>query len=155
MESQSSAAVAAQQVQAIVAAAEADETNNSRAVRISIGADLIIDSAVVPASVAPGTQFDVTDFVRNRGVGPSSASTIRFYLSTRKTYDPFLAKPLGLRSLPALGAGEISSGTTTLTMPATTPSGTTRYLIGIVDSGNSLTELNEDNNGRYWPIAIP
>ena len=133
---------------------EPDETNNARAVKISIGADLIIDSAVVPASVSPGTQFDVTDFVRNRGVGPAAPSILRFYLSTRKTYDPFLAKPLGVRNVPVLAAGETSTGTTTLTLPATTSPGT-RYLIGIIDPGNHLTELNEDNNGRYWVITVP
>jgi subtilase family serine protease len=136
------------------AVAEPDETNNGRAARIAIGADLIIDSAVVPASVGAGEQFDVTDFVRNRGVGPSSASTLRFYLSTRKTYDPFLAMPLGVRSVPALAAGETSTGTTTLALPATTTPGV-RYLIGVVDPGNKLTELNEDNNGRYWVITVP
>jgi subtilase family serine protease len=30
-----------------------------------------------------------------------------------------------------------------------------RYLIGIIDPGNRVTEMNEDNYGRYSVITIP
>jgi subtilase family serine protease len=136
------------------ASSETDETNNVRAARLIIGPDLVIDSVIVPASIPAGSSVDVTDQVRNRGMGPAGAATLRYYLSTRKTADDFLAIPLASRAVSPLAAGTTESATTTITIPADTPSGT-RYLIVVVDADRAVPEMNEDNNSRYWPITIP
>lgn len=110
------------------ASPEADEANNTRVARIVIGPDLVIDAVTAPVSAAAGETVFVTDMVRNRGISPAAASTLRFYLSPRKSPDDFLAVALGSRDVPPLAAGQTSTGMTALTIPADTPAGT-RYLI--------------------------
>ena len=132
---------------------ERDETNNLRAVRVAIGPDLIIDAVTVPAAVAGGATVALPDSVRNRGLGPSVASRLRFYLSTRKTYDPFLALPIGERGVPGLAAGARDNGVTHVSIPSEIVPGP-YYVIGLIDDAEEAVETQEDNNGRYWPLTV-
>jgi len=133
---------------------EPDEVNNERAVRILIGPDLVIDTVVVPSTIGAGETVTVTDTVRNRGIGPSGPAVLRFYLSTRKTAEDFLAIPLAVRAISPLAAGATESAATTITIPTGTPPGT-RYLVVVVDADRTVPETNEDNNSKYWTITIP
>jgi subtilase family serine protease len=132
---------------------ERDETNNLRWARVAIGPDLIIDSVAVPASVGGGDTLALSDNVRNRGLAPSVTTSLRFYLSTRKTYDPFLAVPVGARTVPALAGGARDLGVTHVTIPPDVVPAS-YYLIGVIDDADEAVETQEDNNGRYWPLVV-
>ena len=56
--------------------------------------------------------------------------------------------------MPAFGAGaQSSSGSTSVTIPAGTPSGS-YYIIGRADANGVIAEANEWNNNRVIPITI-
>ncbi|PYM14561.1 MAG: hypothetical protein DMD81_17580 [Candidatus Rokuibacteriota bacterium] len=98
-----------------------------------------------PMLVAPGASFSVSDTVKNNGLGTAGGSTTRYYLSAdqqKSAGDVLLG---GTRSVPSLGAGQTSSGSATVTIPAAVPSGT-YYLLGCADDLNAVTETNETNN---------
>jgi hypothetical protein len=132
---------------------EREEANNVRWARVAIGPDLVLDAVTMPAAAAPGETLLLPDAVRNRGLAPSPPTRLRFYLSTRKTYDPFLATPIGERGVPALDGGARDHGTTLVTLPPDTAPGA-YYVVAVVDGAHDAVETEEDNNGRYWPLAV-
>ena len=113
---------------------------------VPAGADLV-ESAVStpPAAVIPGSQFAVTDTVRNRGTAAAGATTTRYYMSetTHKTAQSALLK--GTRAVPALAAGATSRGTRTVAVPVTMALGT-YYLLACADDTLQAAETDESNN---------
>ena len=98
-----------------------------------------------PALLAPGAVLSVSDTVRNLGDVPAAATVSRYYLSldTQKSADDLRLS--GSRSVPALAAGLESSGTVSITIPTTAPTGT-YTLFACADDTVVLAETNESNN---------
>jgi subtilase family serine protease len=132
---------------------EREEANNVRAARVAIGPDLIIDAVTVPAAAAPGETLTLPDAVRNRGLAPSAPTRLQFYLSTRKSYDPFLSVPIGGRTVPELAGGVRDTSQTVVTIPLDAAPGA-YYIVAVIDATGDAVETEEDNNGRYWPLLV-
>jgi subtilase family serine protease len=133
--------------------AEADETNNVGSWPIKIGPDLTVSGLSGPGSAERGATIVVTNTVRNRGAAPAAASTTRYYLSTKKTYDAS-AMPLTFRAVPALEAGAQDQASTPITLPAGV-GGRTFYVLVIADGDGAIVETIETNNLKYLPVVIP
>ncbi len=107
----------------------------------------LVETAVSnpPANAAPGSQFPVTDTVKNIGRGTAGASTTRYYLSldtTKSSGDKLLT---GSRAVPSLAPGQTSTGTVTVTVPTSTATGD-YYLLACADDTFVVTESNGGNN---------
>lgn len=110
--------------------------------------DLMMESiSDPPAAVTVGASFSVSDWTRNYGLGAADASTTRYYFSLDQQWSSGDILLTGARSVPALAHATSSSGTTTVTVPATTPPGA-YYLIACADNLKVVTESNETNNCR-------
>jgi subtilase family serine protease len=131
------------------AVAETSETNNSSARLIMIGPDLDVITLSLPTSAGAGQSIVVTDTVKNIGGGLAASSLTRLYLSTNTTLDASDAL-IGSRSVPALVAGAMSSGSTTVTIPQGTTAGYW-YIIAKADGDDVVAEISETNNtyARY------
>ena len=131
---------------------EANETNNTKfSAAIKIGPDLIVSALTAQATVAAGATINVTDTTKNSGAARADASTTSFYLSTNTVWDAGDTL-LNSRAVVALAAGVTNSATTPVTIPAVTPG--TYFIIGKTDSGNVVTEANENNNTMYKSITV-
>ena len=127
------------------AIAETQEGNNTAYYSVRIGPDLWV-SWFYPTpnkSVAGGT-VNVANTITNQGGGSAGASTVRFYLSTNYTLEAGDVL-VGERAVPALGAGQINSGTTPVQIPAGTPAGN-YYLLAQADALGVVDESPETNN---------
>ena len=123
---------------------ESNETNNSVARAIQIGPDLMISALTVPGNGGADSTIVVNDTTKNQGGGAAGASVTRFYLSSNNVLDAGDTM-IGGRSVPVLDAGAASTGTTTLTIPSSTASGT-YYLFAKADADGSIAERTETNN---------
>jgi len=94
----------------------------------------------------------VSDTTRNQGQGAAGPSTTAFHLSTDGTLDA-ADMLIGVRIVPALAPGESSSGTTTVTIPAGTASGT-YWIIARADAAGAVTESQESNNSLVRSLKI-
>ena len=132
---------------------EAQETNNTSYRSIQIGPDLTVTTLTAPAQAGAGTAIAVSDTTTNQGAGNADASVTRFYLSTNFQLDASDVLLNGSRSVPALAAGAASSGSTTVTIPATTTSGQ-YYVLAKADADAAIAETMETNNTAYRMIQI-
>jgi subtilase family serine protease len=116
--------------------------------------DLVEQSVSNPAGpFRPGTALTVSDTVLNDSPVSAAASTSKYYLSTdtvRNTGDVLLT---GGRSVPSLGPSATSSGSASVTIPATTAPGT-YVLLACADDTKVVVEGNESNNCRASGTAI-
>ena len=126
------------------AVGESQESNNVAARTIQVGADLRITAMGVPASVAAGVAFTVTDTTANQGGGSAPASSTTFYLSVDAAWDAGDVA-IGARAVPALAAGGSSAGSTPATIPAGTPAGT-YHVLAVADATGAVVESQEANN---------
>lgn len=105
-------------------------------------------------TVNAGAMLSVTDIVKNQGYIPTGAFKIGFHLSANAIYgdsdDLVIAT---IRSVGSLPSGASSTGTTSLTIPSTTPAGSF-YVCAAADSGQSVTETNEANNTRCSATTV-
>ncbi len=83
----------------------------------------------------------------------SAASTTRFYLSVNATLDAADVLLTGGRSVPGLAAGATSAGSTTLTIPPATVTGT-YYLIAKADGDAVVLETQESNNTTLRSLQV-
>ncbi len=135
------------------AVAETQEGNNLRvSIAITIGANLVQSSVVVPAIGGAGSSVTVVDTVKNIGTGPAGASTTAFFLSTNTFLDSGDV-PLGQRAVPALAANEAHSETTALQIPPGTATGSYSLLVKAY-ANNDVAEVSETNNLALGAIAI-
>ncbi|MBI5562549.1 MAG: hypothetical protein HY894_06845, partial [Deltaproteobacteria bacterium] len=75
----------------------------------------------------------------------TSASYVKFYLSTDTVIDPATDVYIGQRSIASLAGGASSGWTSNIWIPGTTAPGT--YYIGaIADATNTNAETDETNN---------
>jgi subtilisin family serine protease len=142
------------------AVAESNETNNCLAStsQIQVGAsgkpDLVTTSlSAPPASAQLNDAFTLTDTVTNQGSSAAAASLTRFYLSkgtVRASNDTILK---GARSVPALAVGATSTGSTSLSVSASTPLGV-YYVLACADDQFGVSEGNEANNCRASTTTV-
>jgi uncharacterized delta-60 repeat protein len=126
-------------------ALESSEGNNTRAIAIRIGPDLRVSSLTAPTYGAAGRTISISDTTANLSASsPAGASTTRFYLSTNTTLDA-ADVALGSRAVPALASGASSAGSTLVTIPAGTATGT-YSILAEADGAHVLAERNEANN---------
>jgi subtilase family serine protease len=131
---------------------ETNELNNLRSGLIKIGPDLAVTSLTVPSTAAAGATIVVSDTTANQGLDPAGGSQTRFYLSMNALFDG-ADTPLQTRTVGALAAGASSVGSTSLTIPAATPTGAF-YVIAMADAAGSVAESTETNNTRYGLVRV-
>ena len=128
---------------------EIDEANNCLASGSTVllaRPDLVLATMNnPPTGAAPGTTFAVTAAVQNPSPVTAPASTLRYYMSANALKDGADVLLTGNRSVPALLAGATSSGSTTVTVPATTALGT-YYVLACADDKLVVNEADEANN---------
>jgi subtilase family serine protease len=131
---------------------ETSETNNTYRRTIGIGPDLDITALSAPSSASPEQSIVITDTIKNIGGGSSAASQTHFYLSANGIIDSSDIL-LGSRSIPVLGAGTYSYGSTTVTIPGGTAAGRW-YIIAMADGEEIIVETSEYNNTYVRSINI-
>ena len=132
---------------------ESAESNNTLLRLIWIGPDLVVTSLTGPSSAAAGGTIVVTDTVKNQGGGAAAASTTRFYLSSDAVFDAGDVPLAGSRSVSSLSPGATSTGSTSLLIPSTAPTGS-YYLIAKADGDNTAPETQESNNTTVKSLQI-
>jgi subtilase family serine protease len=139
---------------------EASETNNCRAATgtVAVGppsADLVVTALSEPPAQAPASSsVSVTDTTQNAGLtGSAPATSTRYYLSTNAVRDGADVLLTGTRAVPALAAGAASSGTVTVTIPATTAVGP-YFLLACADDTAQAPETSEANNCRASTATV-
>lgn len=115
-------------------------------------ADLVADNLVAPASALAGSSITVTDTVQNVGSMTAEDFLVGLYLSRDRTLDAGDIL-LGSRAVSAVPASRRLAGSTTVTIPATTPAGS-YSLVARVDAGEDVIELSESNNVRTRVIKV-
>ncbi|MBI4685387.1 MAG: hypothetical protein HY755_09325 [Nitrospirae bacterium] len=132
---------------------EVTETNNTKySTAIKIGPDLTVSALTVPTSAKIGATISITDTTKNIGAEDAGASTTKFYFSTNSAFDGNDTY-LGSRDIPTLIASTTNSGSTSVTIPAGTATGT-YYIIAVADADNVIAELTETNNTYARSISI-
>jgi len=131
---------------------ETNETNNSIVRTVQIGPDFVVTYLSAATSVVAGQTLTVTDITRNQGGAPAPATVTQFYLSANGILDAS-DTPLDSRTLPALGAGASSTGTTVVTIPATTAAGRW-YILAKADDGLAVEEASEANNLAVRAVQV-
>ncbi len=116
------------------------------------GADLAESGVSVTGTFSSGGPIQVTDTVTDSG-GVAPASTTWFYLAASATAQN--GTYLGQRSVPSLAAGNTSTATTQLTLPANIAG--TYYVVACANAGYlAFTESNMANNcAASAAIAVP
>jgi subtilase family serine protease len=114
--------------------------------------DLDITSMSTPTTTGSGQSIIITDITKNIGGGLADASLTQFYLSADSTIDTSDTL-LETRNVPALAAGESSTGSTTVTIPESTAAGNW-YIIAKADGDEIVLETSETNNTYTRTIGI-
>ncbi len=131
------------------------ENNNILSRAMQVGGDLIVSALTVPSKAAAGSAIVVNDTTTNQDGGAVSASTTRFYLSMNPLFDTGDTLLEDCRIVSELDAGAASSGSTTLTLPATLTPGT-YYVIAKADADGTVAERVETNNtlARAFQVTV-
>ena len=130
---------------------EADEDNcrlaTSQLTVVEARPDLVVtEVSDPPASRAQGASFKVNETVRNRGVARAAASENAYFLSADRAKGDD-RKLTGARLVDPLRPTKTSTGTATVGIPLTTPTG--RYFVlACADGRRTVTEAKEGNNCR-------
>ena len=132
---------------------ESNETNNTIARSIKVGPDLVIQALTVPGSGGIDSTIVVNDTTQNTGGGPAAASVVRFYLSTDNVLDGNDTLLAGSRNVGPLDPGASSSGSTTVTIPASIAAGN-YYVIAKADADGTVAETSELNNNFPRSIVL-
>ncbi|MGE5243729.1 MAG: CARDB domain-containing protein [Betaproteobacteria bacterium] len=114
--------------------------------------DLAVSSLSTPLIAGAGQSIVISDTTVNKGAGPSEASVTGFYLSSNLTLEASDAN-LGSRDVPPLAVGASSSATTTVTIPAGTPTGS-YFVLAMADATRLVTESQENNNAAFHALRV-
>ena len=132
--------------------AETSEINNSRSVRVIVGADLTISGLVAPNKAKPGGSFVMTVTTTNANmVGPAAPSVTRIYLSRDR--NPGVTEIVAEHTAVRLAPGARDTWTTTIPIPASLAPGR-YYLIAHANDDGDVAETKDNNNGRTRAIQI-
>ena len=118
---------------------------------ITVQTDLVISSVSGPVTTATGQTILLANTVTNQGPGAAPSFDVSLYLSIDATItsaDTYL----GVRSVASLAAGASNTASSSVTVPAGLYP-RTYYYGAIADSGDSVPESNEANNGRAGNAA--
>src|SRR5205807_2807046 len=114
--------------------------------RVGVSAPDLVEAAVSnpPASAVRGASFSVTDTTGNPGNATAGPSVTRYYLSATPGKTSGATLLTGARSVPALRAGESSSGTVAVKIPSikTGP----YFLLACANDTRTVIESNYTNN---------
>ena len=132
---------------------ETQEGNNVLARPIQVGGDLIISALSFPAKVGAGASALVTDTVTNQGGTDVASSVTQYFLSTDAQLTAGDTLLNGTRDVPALAAGQVSTGSTSLLIPGTMAIGS-YYLFAKADAGSTVPETQEANNTALKLVTI-
>jgi subtilase family serine protease len=135
------------------AVAETQEGNNVLARSIQIGGDLIVSALSFPAKVGAGATAIVTDTIMNQGGADVASSSTQYYLSTDAQLTATDTLLSGTRDVPALSAGQASTGSASLIIPSSMAIGS-YYLIAKADAGSAVPETSEANNTALKLVTI-
>jgi subtilase family serine protease len=129
---------------------ESNESNNilgPQTIVVQAPRPDLVESAVSnpPSSIVVGASFSASDTVVNNGPGAAGVSMTRFYLSTDQVKDASDRLLNGTRTVGGLSAGAASSGSVSVTVPASTPAGL-YHLLACADDQAWVLESNEVNN---------
>jgi subtilase family serine protease len=124
---------------------ETNETNNTRAKKISIGPDLVISAlSINPGSVAAGGSITINETTKNTGAQTTGVpSTTTWYLSVDKKVNAG-DTVLGTHAVPTLGPNGTNAKSQLVTIPAGRPPGQ-YWIIAAADSANAIAEVKETN----------
>jgi len=150
------------------AVSESNESNNQRAVPITITTpDLVPTAFTVPTSAVAGSSTSISWTVTNQGSGIAAPGADNVYFSDTPTCCDDVAVFLGgVGGPPALNPGASYTRTTTVTIPTSLTifrgdrwitldvRAGTYYLMLRVDSNSFVYEADETNNLRIVPITI-
>jgi len=131
---------------------ETDYTNNTRAVAVGIGPDLVVSAFTIPATARAGETIKGSYTVKNVGNDPADQSTIGFYWSKKRVLD-ITATTLPNGTVPQLSPGAAFSGTITVPLPLLLQPGT-YYVFAKADADNAVVEASEANNIRVRVITV-
>jgi YVTN family beta-propeller protein len=134
------------------AVGESNEANNSLCSTAMVGGpviDLIMSAVSTTATTAaPGGNVTLSNTAKNQGSASAGSFVIAFHLSTNTTYgDGDDIAFTTTRTVTSLGAGALSTASTSLTVPLATALGN-YYICATADSANAVTEGDETNNSR-------
>lgn len=134
------------------AVVESSEANNTAAAAVRIGGDLVVSTFDAPAVGGVGIPFTIGDITKNTGASGIGASATYFYLSP----DAALSATdtlIGTRQVEALGAAQVSAGSTSVTIPTGMAAGY-YYLFAKADGANLVLETEEGNNGAIRSFSL-
>src|SRR5215831_1430022 len=133
---------------------EADETNNERAIPITVTApDLTPTALTFPGAAAAGHAISLSWTVQNRGTGPAVGSwTDKIYLSASQTCCSGASSLGAWVHASALGSGGSYTETRSVTIPNVAPG--TYYVTVWTDASGQLSEAADGNNQLATPIAV-
>ena len=116
--------------------------------------DLTVSALTAPASAGAGATISVTDTTKNLSGGPASPGTsnTKIWLSADAVLDGGDSL-LGSRAVPSLNPLAVSTGSTSVVIPAGKAPGS-YFLIANADADGSVPESNEGNNVRTKAITI-
>lgn len=110
----------------------------------------LISAMTTTANGATGGTVSITDTVTNIGTGNAKSFAVGFYISTDNVITT-TDRLLNTRTVQSLAAGEVSTATTAVGIPASLTPGT--YYIGVIaDPDNVQYESNEDNNSSQGSV---
>ena len=113
------------------------------------GANLIVGALKAPQGARGGSTVTVMDTTRNEGAGDAAATRTGIWLSANRTLGG--DSLLGTRAVPALGSGQASKGSTTVTLPAAPG---IYFLIAEADTLDDVSETHEGDNIRTRKLTI-
>jgi parallel beta-helix repeat protein len=128
---------------------ESDENNNCRSStgKVEVGRPDLMSKAVSepPANKVRGTSFSVADTVENPTAFNAGPSRVQYYLSLDEVKNAGDRLLTGFRSVTALAAHTVSTGTMSVTIPSgTTPA--SYFLLACADDAGQVIESVETNN---------
>jgi len=115
-------------------------------------ADLRVESVDTPARAVAGSRITIEDVTRNVGQRSTEATRTSYYLSRDDVWSSS-DRLLGARRAPALGAEDSSRGRATVTLPASTTTGTW-HVVTCADDGNQVDESSHGNNCRARSLVV-
>ena len=117
-----------------------------------LSVDFVVTALTVPAVVAVGSTFDVTEATKNQGNDTAPPSSTSFTVSLNYLLEP--TDPVaGARTVPELTPGTTHSATTSLTLPPTVGAGTW-VLFAKADAQSQFAEGSEYNNTRTVTLKV-
>ncbi len=117
--------------------------------------DLDFSEVIVDREIAGfGQKIRVQSFIKNIGVKPSSASVLKYFLSTNNTYSSDDKPFASFSEISALAVNQEKAFEDFITMPGESIGEGIFYIIFFADANKQVSEKNEKNNIKAVKIAL-